>query len=369
MKTLLVATVALLGAGILYYSSPKLLSKKNATININQHPKMNMNNQQHMGKGKVIYFAGGCFWGTEYFFQQVRGVIATEVGYANGNTPNPSYKEVCNTNTGFAETVKVTYDPTVLQLEKLIDLYFKTIDPTSLDKQGNDRGTQYRTGIYFDDPADSAIIAQKLSALQQHFSSTVVVENLPLKNFYTAEEYHQDYLEKNPGGYCHIPQGLFEYARNANPEPASSFVKPDDQTLRKQLTPLQYEVTQNAATEMPFQNEYNNEFREGIYVDITTGEPLFVSTDKFKSGCGWPSFSKPINKDLISEKGDYTHGMSRIEVRSKNGNAHLGHVFNDGPKDKGGLRFCINSASLKFIPKEEMIKDGYEKYLSLLEKN
>lgn len=369
MKTNLLACFAFLGAVTVWAVTPRFLSGNKEQKQQTKQNELNMKNETDMNKTEVIYFAGGCFWGTEHFFKQVRGVIATEVGYANGNTLDPTYKDVCYSNTGYAETVKVTYNPSELQLGKLIDLYFKIIDPTSMDRQGNDRGTQYRTGIYFTNPDDSTLIAQKLTELSLHFTTPIVVENLPLKNFYTAEEYHQDYLGKNPGGYCHIPQNLFEYAKNANPVPANNYSKPDDQTLKSKLTPLQYEVTQHAATERPFQNEYNSEFRDGIYVDITTGEPLFVSTDKFKSGCGWPSFSKPINSNLIVEKNDNSFGMERTEVRSKGGDAHLGHVFNDGPADKGGLRFCINSASLRFIPKEDMKKEGYEKYLPLLVNN
>lgn len=311
---------------------------------------------------KEIYFAGGCFWGTEHFLKQIRGVASTEVGYANGNVANPTYKQVCQGNTQFAETVKVVYNPSEVALPLLIDLYLKTIDPTSLNKQGNDRGSQYRTGIYYKDKGDEAIIRQQLTALAKQYSKPIVVENLPLKNFYPAEDYHQDYLDKNPHGYCHLSPSLFEMARKANAKKASpktSYTVKDQATLKKELTAMQYEVTQNSATEPPFRNEYWNEKREGIYVDITTGEPLFASTDKFESGCGWPSFSKPISKKLIKEYLDKSHNMIRTEVRSKLGNAHLGHVFTDGPKDKGGLRYCINSASLRFIPKEEMEKEGY----------
>ena len=311
---------------------------------------------------KEIYFAGGCFWGTEHFLKQIRGVVSTEVGYANGNVANPTYKQVCQGNTQFAETVKVVYNPSEVALPLLIDLYLKSIDPTSLNKQGNDRGSQYRTGIYYKDKGDETIIRQQFAALAKQYSKPIVVENLPLKNFYPAEDYHQDYLDKNPHGYCHLSPALFEMARKANAKkaaPKTSYTIKDQATLKKELTAMQYEVTQNSATEPPFRNEYWNEKREGIYVDITTGEPLFASTDKFESGCGWPSFSKPISKKLIKEYLDKSHNMIRTEVRSKLGNAHLGHVFTDGPKDKGGLRYCINSASLRFIPKEEMEKEGY----------
>lgn len=325
-----------------------------------------MNDKKDM---KEIYFAGGCFWGTEHFFKQIRGVVATQVGYANGNTQKPSYEEVYTDKTGFTETVKVVYDPKQVDLQLLLDLFYETIDPTSLNKQGNDIGTRYRTGIYTIDDSDREMISKSLNELASKYNQPIVVENLPLKNFYDAEEYHQNYLDKNPGGYCHINPKLFQMAKEANPMEKSSpvqYEKPNDEVLKEKLTEIQYNVTQKNATERPFHNEYWNEFREGIYVDITTGEPLFISTDKFDAGCGWPSFSKPIDKKLIAEKMDKSHGMNRIEVRSKTGDAHLGHVFTDGPSDKGGLRYCINSASLRFIPKDEMKKEGYGDYLNLL---
>ena len=315
-----------------------------------------------------LYFAGGCFWGTEHFFKQIRGVISTEVGYANGRLQHaPSYEEVCSGNTGFAETVKIVYNPQVVDLKLLLQLYFKTIDPTSLNKQGNDVGDQYRTGIYYTDAGVKTTIDEAIAALAKNYKKPIVVEVSPLKNFYQAEEYHQDYLDKNPRGYCHIPTKLFEVARKANPEPIK-FKKPTEAELRSRLTKEQYAVTQQNATETPFANEYWDEQREGIYVDITTGEPLFSSLDKFQSGCGWPSFAKPIDKKLIAEKEDKSYHMIRTEVRSKLGDAHLGHVFDDGPKQLGGLRYCINSASLRFIPKEDMQKEGYGEYLVLFKK-
>lgn len=317
---------------------------------------------------REIYLAGGCFWGTEHFMKQIRGVKATEAGYANGQVKNPTYRQVCDDNTGFAETVKVTYDPEEVTLPLLLDLFFQTIDPTSLNRQGNDRGTQYRSGVYYTDKADLPAIEKAMQALEKKYSRPIVVEVKPLVNFYPAETYHQDYLDKNVGGYCHIRPELFEMARKANP-PRTSYQKPDQATLRSKLTAEQYAVTQKNATEPPFRNPYWNEFREGIYVDVTTGEPLFISTDKFESGCGWPSFSKPIDKNLIKETKDTSHGMNRIEVRSQTGDAHLGHVFTDGPADKGGLRYCINSASLRFIPKAEMQAAGYGAYLPLLDKS
>lgn len=334
-----------------------------------QNEKLTSNNENIMdNKPNEIYFAGGCFWGTEHFFKQVRGVTTTTTGYANGKIKNPTYEDVVSGDTGFAETVKVTYDPDVVDLGLLIDLYLKTIDPTSLNKQGNDRGTQYRTGIYYNNKQDEKLIKEKLTALAKQYNEKIVIEAEPIRNFYDAENYHQDYLTKNPGGYCHITPAMFEIARKANPASKNEYVKKDKEELKKTLTPLQYEVTQNSATERPYANEYDKEFREGIYVDITTGEPLFASSDKYDAGCGWPSFSKPISPKLIKEETDNTLGMERTEVRSKTGDAHLGHVFDDGPKDKGGLRYCINSASLKFIPLAEMKAKGYEKYIPLVEK-
>lgn len=328
--------------------------------------KMNTTNRT-AENSKVIYFAGGCFWGTEHFFKQVRGVVETEVGYANGHTENPTYEEVCRTNTGFAETVRVEYNPEEVSLDLLLELFFLTINPTTLNKQGNDIGTQYRTGIYHIDESDVPTIQAALSLLAQKYTKPIVVEQEVLRNFYPAEAYHQDYLDQNPKGYCHIEPGLFTMAKNANLQPKQlSFERKDDAELERMLTPIQYAVTQRNATERAFDNDYWDEYRAGLYVDITTGEPLFVSTDKFDSGCGWPSFSKPISKSSIEEKIDRSHGMTRVEVRSKTGDAHLGHVFNDGPTDKGGLRYCINSAALRFIPKDKMKAEGYGDYVHLV---
>ncbi|MEI7884877.1 MAG: peptide-methionine (R)-S-oxide reductase MsrB [Clostridia bacterium] len=314
---------------------------------------------------KEIYLAGGCFWGTEKYLANIQGIITTEVGYANGKTANPSYEDVCKRNTGHAEAVKVIYEDSIISLGFILKLYYEVINPTSLNRQGNDVGSQYRSGIYYVAEDDQEIIEKSLQELQKKYEKKIAIENKPLLNYYKAEEYHQKYLDKNPHGYCHIGKDKFEQAKLAE-DKVATYQKKSQQELKQNLTDIQYNVTQHNATEAPFSNEYYNLFKAGIYVDITTGEPLFVSSDKFDAGCGWPSFSKPITSELIEEIKDRTHGMLRTEVRSKTGNAHLGHVFTDGPKEKGGLRYCINGASLKFIPLEEMASAGYGNLIKLV---
>ncbi|MEA4895464.1 MAG: peptide-methionine (R)-S-oxide reductase MsrB [Oscillospiraceae bacterium] len=312
-----------------------------------------------------IYLAGGCLWGLDKYLASIHGVESTQVGYANGNTENPTYEEVCHHNTGHAETVKVTYDPAALTLDFLLDLYYEAIDPVSHNRQGGDTGEQYRTGIYYVSEKDAPVIQNSVVRLQSRYSKPIAIKVLPLRNFSAAEEYHQKYLDKNPGGYCHIGKAQFEKAAKALVNPVA-YPVPDVAELRQKLTPEQYEVTQHNATEPPFKNEFYQTFVPGIYVDITTGEPLFSSSDKFESGCGWPSFSKPIDPHVIHEETDLSHGMMRTEIRSRIGNAHLGHVFPDGPKESGGLRYCINSASLRFIPKKDMEREGYGFLLGLI---
>ncbi|MBD5355583.1 MAG: peptide-methionine (R)-S-oxide reductase MsrB [Bacteroides sp.] len=310
---------------------------------------------------KTIYLAGGCFWGTDHLFSLVPGVISTEAGYANSIMPDPTYKQVCSGITNAAETVKVVYDDSRVSLTDLLKLYFKSIDPLSVNRQGNDVGTQYRTGIYYTDLADAPIVEAQVATIQRRHKQPLAVEVGQLRNFYPAEDYHQDYLYKNENGYCHVDPALFKEAREMKPSHKES-----KEELRKRLTPLQWEVTQNAATERPFANEYDDEFRKGIYVDITDGTPLFVSSNKYNSGCGWPAFTRPIESNLIDESIDTSYGRIRTEVKSASSGAHLGHVFNDGPLEEGGLRYCINSASLRFIPLEKMEEEGYGSYIPLV---
>lgn len=295
---------------------------------------------------KEIWLAGGCFWGVEEYFSRINGVIKTDVGYANGRSNKTKYLLVSLTD--HAETVHIIYDTRVITLDEILSHYFKIIDPTSKNRQGNDIGRQYRTGIYYKNNEDIEIIKNHIKNIQNNYKEPIIVEVMTLNNYVEAEENHQKYLKKNPNGYCHI-----SLPSNSN-------------YLKNKLTEIQYNVTQENGTEKAFDNEYWDNYRKGIYVDIISGEPLFSSSDKFVSQCGWPSFSKPLeNEKIITEK-DNSFGMNRIEVRSKITDSHLGHVFNDGPDESGGLRYCINSAALKFIPIEEMKKEGYEKYIDLI---
>ena len=309
-----------------------------------------------------IYLAGGCFWGLEEYFSRISGVLQTSVGYTNGQVETTNYQLIKETD--HAETVQIIYDEKAVSLREILLYYFRVIDPLSVNQQGNDRGRQYRTGIYYLEEADLPTINTVVREQELLIGRKIAVEVEKLRHYILAEDYHQDYLKKNPGGYCHID------VRDAEKPliDAANYEKPSQAVLRESLSEESYRVTQEAATEAPFRNAYDQTFEEGIYVDITTGEPLFFAKDKFASGCGWPSFSRPISKELIHYYQDLSHGMERIEVRSRSGNAHLGHVFTDGPRELGGLRYCINSASLRFIAKDDMEAAGYGYLLPYLNK-
>jgi len=306
----------------------------------------------------VIYLAGGCFWGIEHLMASIPGVIDAQSGYANGRNPeDANYETICATDTGFRETVRVEYDPEQVSLDALLMAYFYVIDPTVQNRQGNDIGTQYQTGVYYTNDAAKETV-ERIAAIERSRSSEFYVEIGPLLNYYPAEDYHQNYLANNPFGYCHIPMEEIRLFSSLRIDPGD-YQKPAEEAIRDKLTAEQYYVTQESGTEYAFMNEFWNQFEKGIYVDIVTGEPLFSSTDKFESSCGWPAFSKPIEEPSIVEILDTSHGMIRIEVRSRAGNSHLGHVFENDPESPNGIRYCINSASLRFIPYAHMEAEGY----------
>ncbi len=314
----------------------------------------------------VIYLAGGCFWGLEHLMQSIPGVIDAKSGYANGTCrADADYETVCKGDTGFRETVRVEYDPEKISLDALLLAYFYVIDPTVQNQQGNDVGSQYQTGIYYtNDMAKET--AQRIYDIEKSRRTRFFVEFGPLINFFSAEEYHQNYLEKNPDGYCHIPLAEIELFSKLKIDPGG-YRKPAAESIREKLTAEQYHITQENGTEHAFRNEFWDKFEKGIYVDVVTGEPLFSSTDKFESGCGWPAFSKPIEAPAVVERQDNSHGMSRTEVRSRAGDSHLGHVFQNDPDSPNGVRYCINSAALRFIPYEKMESEGYGYLLSVFD--
>lgn len=319
---------------------------------------------------RTIYLAGGCFWGLEAYMERIAGVADAVSGYANGEKANPTYDEVIR-GSGHAETVKVTYDADRISLATLLKHYFRVIDPTSLNRQGNDRGVQYRTGIYATDTADSAVINAAVKEQQAKYNKPIVVETKPLDNFYEAEEYHQDYLVKNPNGYCHIDLRLADVPLPAEEGAAQTVeevleVSRYQNTDKSQLDKQQYYITQQSGTERAYSHEYDQLFAPGLYVDVVSGEPLFLSSDKYDGRCGWPSFTQPLADKVVTEHQDNSFNMRRVEVRSRAADSHLGHVFNDGPRDRGGLRYCINGAALKFIPLADMAAAGYAPLIPLI---